>query len=276
MLVCVCPGRYRLASRTKCRIDNSFLRCDVTKHSVSEQQSPKVVIENQDETNEAQFTKVAALIGEKSRAIMLWNLLEGRAYTATELADCAGVSRQTCSDHLSKLVDGGLLTFATEGRHRYYEFASENAAQAIEKMAYLMAPGGAAHNFSMLSQSGFRYARTCYDHLAGKVAVRLTDALLSKRIITSRPNEFKVGRSGEEWFDGNGIDVHELRRMKRKFACPCLEWSERRNHIGGALGSAVLNLLLRNDWIRRRENSREIIITTKGKIELRDKFNVEL
>ena len=220
------------------------------------------------------FAKVAALVGEKSRAIMLWNLLEGRAYTATELADCASVSRQTCSDHLSKMVEGGLLTFQKRGRHRYYKFVDENVAHALEKMAYLISPNGGPPALS--TQSGFGYARTCYDHLAGRVAVRLTDALVKEKIITSRFDEFNVTHAGEEWFDKHGINIHELRRMKRKFVYPCLDWTERRNHLGGALGSAVLKLLFRNDWIRRRENSREVIVTPKGRIELRNEFSIEI
>ena len=232
--------------------------------------------ENSGETGASHFAEVAALIGEKSRAVMLWNLLEGREYTATELADCANVSRQTCSDHLSKMVDGGLLTFLKRGRHRYYKFASDNVAHVIEKMAYLISTDSAARLPESSTQNGMRYARTCYDHLAGKVAVRLTDALVSQKIITNRTDRFNVTPAGEDWFRNQGIDIDELRHVKRKFAYPCLDWTERRNHLGGALGSAVLKLFFRNDWIRRKENSREVVVTPKGRIEFRNKFSVEI
>lgn len=243
---------------------------------VSRYADPTANAGRSDELGGRHFASVAALIGEKSRAVMLWNLIEGREYTATELADCAGVSRQTCSDHLSKLVGGGVLTFLQRGRHRYYKFANENVAQVIEKMAYLISPDGTARTPSLSAESGFRYARTCYDHLAGKVAVRLTDALVSAKIVTGHPDKFKVTHRGEEWFRVRGIDIDELCRMKRKFAYPCLDWSERRNHLGGALGAAVLKLLLHNGWIRRKEESREVVVTPKGRIELRNQFAVEI
>lgn len=225
---------------------------------------------------EDSFSEVAALIGDKARAKMLWSLLDGRAYTATELAIFANISRQSCSNHLSKLVKAAILKVEKQGRHRYYCFANDKIAQIIEGIAYLLPtqtniPVRAEHK-----PKGIKYARTCYDHLAGKVGVALTVSLLNMGIINKEEDTFFVTKEGENWFGGLGIKTNLLLKKKRKFAYPCLDWSERKSHIGGALGAALLNAMLENDWIRRKKDSRAVIITYKGAIALKKRFNVEI
>lgn len=223
---------------------------------------------NQSEKIEQHFSKIAALIGEKSRAIMLWNLLDGRAYTATELAACADISLQATSNHLSKLLKAKILTVEKQGRHKYYQFANDNIALIIENIANLLPFDSPCHQEENLLPQGIKYARTCYDHLAGKVGVQITTALLDQRLLQYNNDSFVITKNGENWFQNIGINIEHLYSMKRKTAFPCLDWSERKHHLGGALGATLLKTMLTNDWLRRISESREVIITPKGKQEL--------
>lgn len=229
------------------------------------------------ENLEQNFSKAASLIGEKSRSVMLWNLLDGRAYTATELAVCANISRQTCSAHLAKMVEANLLSVIKQGRHKYYKFADDNAPRVIESIGGLLAPHDTGkHALKTADKKGIMYARTCYDHLAGKLAVDITSSLVSGGIIIGRKDGYSVTGEGEKWFSSHNIAINKLMKLKRKFAYPCLDWSERKSHIGGALGTAILNLLYKNDWIRKTSYSREVIITGKGKTGLNKLFGIEV
>ena len=214
------------------------------------------------------FSKLASLIGEKSRAIMLWNLLDGRAYTATELAVSADISRQACSNHLQKLTEANLLQVVKSGRHKYYRFANDKVAQIIENLASLIPTESKSIQKTKQEQVGIKYARSCYDHLAGTLACNLTDVMLKKKIIVYSNKTFNITDHGVEWFYKIGINVLKLSEFKRKLAFPCLDWSERKNHIGGSLGAAILDLFIENDWIRKSKNSREIIVTGIGELEL--------
>ncbi len=225
---------------------------------------------------EDSFSEIAALIGDKTRAKMLWSLLDGRAYTSTELAIFADISKQSCSNHLLKLVNGGILKVEKQGRHRYYRFVDDKVAQVIESIAYLLPPKDDLSNETRKEVTGVKYARTCYDHFAGKVGVEITRVMVEMELIVRKEEQFSITKNGNEWFDNLGIDLTVLRNKKRKFAFPCLDWSERKFHIGGALGAGFLNFMLDNDWIRRIQHSRAIIITHKGKIGLKEKLNLEI
>jgi predicted transcriptional regulator len=225
---------------------------------------------------EGHFLKIAALIGEKSRATMLWNLLDGRAYTLTELAICANISKQACSNHILKLVEVKLLAVEKQGRYKYYRLANDKAAQIIENIAYLLPSEVGSNHTINLKPSGIKYARKCYDHLAGWAGVKIADALQSNGLILLNTDRYSTTDVGEKWFWGLGINISEVRQMKRKFAYPCLDWSERKHHIGGALGASFLNILFKNDWIKKTEHSREIIITAKGKAELNRLLKIEI
>jgi DNA-binding transcriptional ArsR family regulator len=217
---------------------------------------------------EKHFGHIASLIGEKSRAIMLWNLLDGRAYTATELAMSADVSFQSASNHLSQLVNARLLITEKQGRHKYYRFANDRVAQAIENIAGLMPVSPFSKTTDHTKLPGIKYARTCYDHLAGKIGVQLTDSLLQHKWLIAYTDRYEVSYAGNKWFESLDIDITATQKQKRKFAYPCLDWSERNHHLGGALGAALLQSMIRRDWIRNVKHSREIIITGKGKTEM--------
>src|SRR5687768_3649137 len=190
---------------------------------------------NDTEKIEQHFGQVTSLIGERSRAIMLWNLLDGRAYTATELAICADISAQAASNHLSKLVKANLLATDNQGRHKYYRFRNDKVAQAIETIASLLPMNDKNDKKDTIQKNGIRYARTCYDHLAGRVGVTITNGLLQKKILIEQKSNYTVSVEGIKWFGAIGIDVDAVRKLKRKFAYPCLDWSERKHHLGGSL-----------------------------------------
>jgi DNA-binding transcriptional ArsR family regulator len=215
-----------------------------------------------------QFSAVAYLIGEHARAAMLWNLLDGRAYTAGELALSANISPQSASNHLSKLIKANFLKVEKQGKHRYYRFARDEVAFAIESIANLMPYKKTNDLQNSISNGDIQYARTCYDHLAGKIAVNLTQTLIKQKILALNGNNFLVSSKGEAWFEMIGLNLDELKNAKRHFAKPCLDWTERRHHLAGALGAALLNQMLCFNWIRRKANSRVVILTAKGETEL--------
>ncbi len=224
---------------------------------------------------EQHFGKVATLIGEKSRAIMLWNLLDGRAYTATELAICADISKQSCSNHLAKLVEGNLLSIENQGRHKYYRFANDRVAQAVENIAYLLP---APHDFEKSKEKpeGIKLARTCYDHIAGSLGVKIATGMLEKGIIRENVGQYEITTEGASWFQFYGINLHTLQQMKRRLAYPCLDWSERKHHIAGALGAAILDAFLHRDWVRKKPNTRELLITPLGKMQLSERLKIDV
>ncbi|MFI5132033.1 MAG: ArsR/SmtB family transcription factor [Chitinophagales bacterium] len=217
---------------------------------------------------EKHFGHVASLIGEKSRALMLWSLLDGRAYTATELAIAADVSFQSASNHLSQLLTAGLLRSEKQGRHKYYRFANDRVAQAVENIAALVPIARPTASINHCDLIGVKYARTCYDHLAGKVGVQLNQSLLKNKWLILRDNQYEISKAGNDQFENIGIDISAVQKLHRKFAYPCLDWSERNHHLGGALGAALLQSMIRNNWIRRVKHTREILITAKGKAEI--------
>lgn len=224
---------------------------------------------------ENEFGQIAALIGDPVRSKILWALLDGRAYTATELAVYTDTSAQNISMHLSKLVKAELLGVEVQGRHRYYNYARPEIAFAIEAMANLI-PKDTTTSTSAQSDKPVKYCRTCYDHLAGRVSVLLTENLVSNGIIHKHENNFDITSKGTEWFNGFGIDVCLLKQQKRSFARSCLDWSERRHHLAGALGAALLNTMILQGWIRRMNNSRVINITTKGREAFYDHFRLDI
>lgn len=222
---------------------------------------------------ENEFTKIASLIGERARALILWSLLDQKAYTASELSIIADISRQSVSNHLSKLIDAKLVCADKQGRHRYFRLTDENIAHVIESMASLI-----PHKKIEIKKNAKKlsFARTCYDHLAGKISVEIVNALLNKNIICLDKDSFKVTEFGEKWFDEIGINIDNLKSKKRSFAHKCLDWTERKHHIAGALGNAILEKFLEKDFIRKKKNSREILITTVGKKFFYEKLNIIL
>jgi DNA-binding transcriptional ArsR family regulator len=219
---------------------------------------------------------VGELIGEPARAAILIALLDGKARTAGELALTADVSAQSASAHLSKLVDGGLLTASRSGRHRYYAMAGPDVAHALEALGSISTLPHARIAAPRPRATGDMYtARSCYDHLAGRIAVELSGALQECGVI--RPcgeRDYELGKGGRAWFANFGIDVDSLRRSRRIFACQCLDWTERRPHIAGALGAALFSRLLALGWIACRRDSRALRITLRGARELHSRFGL--
>ncbi|MFT3827687.1 MAG: winged helix-turn-helix domain-containing protein [Chitinophagaceae bacterium] len=225
---------------------------------------------------EQDFKNIAALIGDPTRALVLWTLLDGKAFTATELAIAADTTAQNISMHLQKLVQADLLVVESQGRHRYYRFARKEVAYAVEALANLIPPVKARDKRSDEDNTGIRYCRTCYDHLAGKIGVALSDSLLRQKILQQKENEFVISKKGNQWLLQFGIDTEELQQQRRTIVRPCLDWSERRYHIAGAMGAALLNKMLQEDWLRRTKNSRMIVITANGEKQLHKHFQITI
>jgi DNA-binding transcriptional ArsR family regulator len=217
---------------------------------------------------EEQFSRMASLLGEPARAKILWNLLDGRAFTATELSLRAAVSPQSASMHLAKLVQAGWLAVEHQGRHRYYQFANRDVAYAVEAIANLLPAEKRDPVGPPLTNGHIKYCRSCYDHLAGKVGVAVNDALLRRKLLQPSDGQYALTTAGVEWLAALGIDAAELQGQRRVFARPCLDWSERRHHVAGSLGAALLSTMLADDWLRRVRQSRAIILTARGEKKL--------
>ena len=210
------------------------------------------------------FKDITSLLGEPARATMLWTLLDGRALTATELAICADVSSQSASMHLGKLVQAEVLKAASQGRHRYYQLARPEIAYVVEALANLVPERKKGQQAATPPANGVRYCRTCYDHLAGKVAVAITGTLVQQEILAEADDSYAITSSGVDWLEKLGIDIAALSRQRRQFARQCLDWSERKHHVAGTLGAALLNKWLEHGWIKRQKNSSAAIVTAQG------------
>lgn len=225
---------------------------------------------------ENQFIKTVSLIGDPTRASILWTLLDGRAFTATELAVSANTSPQNISMHLGKLLEANLLCVEKQGRHKYYRFSNKEVAYAVEAMANLVPKPEVSLKNKPKNYPPIKFCRTCYDHLAGKIGVALTESLLEQKIIIEKNNAYEISPEGEKWFSRFGINIEEAQKQKRIFLKPCLDWSERRNHIAGSIGALLLNKMIAEDWFRRMKDSRAMIITGKGEKELLKNFKITL
>lgn len=213
---------------------------------------------------EPDLGRIAATIGDARRIRMLSLLMEGRALTAKELALGAGVEPATASAHLKRLLEDGLLEAAAQGRHRYFRFASEQVAQLVEALMRVAPRSPVAIKVS--TPQPLRRARYCYDHLAGALGTGLLALMLRKGWLAddAEPKQLAVTPRGGKALAGLGIDVDAARGRRRQFACRCLDWSERRDHLGGALGAAIAQELQARKWIERRKHSREVRITRAG------------
>jgi DNA-binding transcriptional ArsR family regulator len=225
---------------------------------------------------ENQFKQIATLIGDPTRATIMWTLLEGKAFTATELAITVTTSPQNISMHLTKLVQANLLVVESQGRHKYYRFARKEIAYAIEAMISLVPPSISIQSTKTEKISGIKHCRTCYDHLAGKVGVALTDSLLQQQLLVDTSGGFEISSEGEKWFTEFGIPLTALKQQKRSFLRPCLDWSERRPHIAGSFATALLDKMLLEDWLRKTKDSRALIVTAKGKKEFQSRLGIAI
>ncbi len=206
------------------------------------------------------MSSVASLLGEPSRGAMLTALMDGRALTATELALEAGVTPSTASSHLARLTKAHILAIEKQGRHRYFRIATPEVARVMESLMTFAPPRVRVGP----RDETLRRARVCYDHLAGEAGVRLLTRMRELRLLTGEEDSMSLTSRGEVWARGLGIDLDALHARRRPICKPCLDWSERRAHLAGALGAAILERLFRLRYVRREPGSRVITLSGRG------------
>ena len=214
------------------------------------------------------LSRIGALLADAGRAAMLWSLMDGSARPAGELTIIAGLSPSAASGHLAKLAESGLVALEVRGRHRYYRIATPEVAAAIEALAHLAQASAPARPTPVAARTvpvEMRYARTCYDHMAGELAVRVFDHLIGRGWLVDEGSTVEATKEGAAILAGWGIDVGAQRKRKRRFACTCLDWSERRAHLGGALGAALLDHWTREGWVEHAHQPRVLRITPAGR-----------
>jgi len=224
---------------------------------------------------EEKFVELTGLICEPTRAKMLWNLLDGRAYTASELAVVADVSATAASNHLTKLLEAELVKVEAQGRHRYFSFSTPEVAYAVESLASLASEKGSGRK-KIEIQQGVKYCRTCYDHLAGLVGVKVTESLEDNKIISKSDGHYIITKKGWKWLDDFGISNGVLTSKRRPVTRQCLDWSERRPHLAGQLGALLLDRMLERKWFRKVKFSRELVVTSKGSQEIYELLRIEV
>lgn len=225
----------------------------------------------------ANMVEVAALVGDTARATMLAALMGGQALTSSELAGVARVSRPTASEHLAKMVKARLLTVMQKRRNRYYRIASPMVARMLESIkavAALEMP--ARYQPRSARDDAMRFARTCYDHLAGRLGVAIADALLARRYVILSQDGGVVTPSGARFFASFGAELDAKRASRRIFCRACLDWSERRYHIAGHVGAEIWRRTFELGWVRQRHGERAVQVTPAGRIGFRDALGVKL
>jgi DNA-binding transcriptional ArsR family regulator len=227
-------------------------------------------------TNAPHIAEVGALVGDPARANMLVALLGGRALTATELAYAAGVSPQTTSGHLGKLFAARLLVQMKQGRHRYYRLAGPHVAQMLESIMNVALTGPPRFQPRTRLDEKLRHARTCYDHIAGVLGVGLAECMTAREFVVLGEEAGEVTPSGMEFFSQLGVDLSAAKAKRRVFCRPCLDWTERRSHIGGAVGAALAQRLIDLKWIERARDSRALSVTPIGRRGLTEHFALSL
>lgn len=218
--------------------------------------------------------RIASAIGEPARARMLYSLMDGCARTSTELAVAAGVSPATASAHLNRLKEEGLVKAQAQGKHRYYSLDGAHVAGALESLSVLA--GGSRSVFRSTVPNRLRNARTCYDHMAGTVGVSLHDRLHALGWLEpdATPGAYGVTGQGAKALSALGIDLDAAQGLRRRFACACLDWSERRPHLAGSLGAALFTVALQKRWVTKDLDSRALTVTGLGRREMRARFGV--
>lgn len=218
--------------------------------------------------NAHSIVRIASLIGEAGRIQMLSVLLDGHAHSASELATAADVSPQTASSHLSKLRSGGLIASERNGRQRLFRLKNRDVAAAIEAL------GALAHDPATPALPEIRFARTCYDHLAGVLAIAVRNELLRQGAFLHRADSFHITATGKGLLRSLDLDFEALSKSRRSFAHPCLDWTERHHHIGGAVGAALLSCFLQRNWLARVRGSRAVRVTHAGERAFEETFGI--
>ncbi|EJL45529.1 putative transcriptional regulator [Brevibacillus sp. CF112] len=222
------------------------------------------------------IAEITSLIGEPSRVSMLVSLMGGKALPASELARLARITPQTASTHLAKLVEGGLLQSESHGRHRYYRLASPEVAHAMEALLTIANPVPVRSLRESEQLRVLRYARTCYDHLAGEVGVALTQKMIELRLLEASGQDFVLNEAGKVKLQSLGVEVDARPKSRRRFARQCLDWSERRHHLAGSLGASLTNRLFELGWIERIPGGRAVRVTPDGAAGFLAEFGLEV
>jgi DNA-binding transcriptional ArsR family regulator len=234
-------------------------------------------------TSTASLAEVAALVGDPARAGMLTALLDGRALTASELAEVAGVTPQTASGHLARLSTAGLLAIEKQGRHRYHRLASTEVARLLEGlMQVAVSLGGTPKRPIVVGprDQALRAARTCYDHLAGRLGVAIADSMAAAGWVELDGDGGLVTDAGLRFLRELGIEEGAVdgvaKRGRRPFCRPCLDWSERRPHLAGVVGAALCRHCFDAGWIKQERESRAVAVTQRGRTQFRQRFGIEV
>jgi DNA-binding transcriptional ArsR family regulator len=223
------------------------------------------------------IAETASLFADPARVAMLVALLDGRSLPASELAFRAKVSAQAASMHLGKLLGGRLVKLSRLGRHRYYRLAGPDVAAALEAMGTLCNALRPLQPPADGSTVPIRMARTCYDHLAGKLAVQICESLQERQLLAPVDDSFRLTASGERWFEDLGIDLTGVHvNGKRPLVRKCLDWTERKFHLAGTAGAALLDLFRDRKWIKREVGSRVVTITGNGRMALQTHFGITI
>ena len=215
------------------------------------------------------IARVAGLIGDRARAEVLTALLADRALTATELAGIAGVTKQTISGHLAKLLEAGLVAVERQGRHRYFRLAGRDVAQLLESLMGVAFRTGSLRLRPGPREPALRKARVCYDHLAGELGVSMYEGLIERRVLAGGDESLRLTRAGKAWLASFGVDAEAVAAERRALCRPCLDWGERRHHLGGALGAALLARVFELRWASRAKDSRVVAFTPRGEAAFR-------
>ena len=225
----------------------------------------------------SELARLAALLADRTRAAFCLALLDGRAWTAGELAAYAQVAPSTASEHLTRLTEGGLLVERRQGRHRYVQLAGPRVAELLESLtAHLDPPATVPHGLRAAGASAaLARGRTCYDHLAGRLGVTITDAMTGRGLL-DQDGGFALTDAGRDWLaDGLGIDPSALRTGRRPQARGCLDWTERRPHLAGTAGARLCDQLLARRWVRRVGSGRAVRLTPDGATALHDLLGID-
>ena len=207
---------------------------------------------------------VAQLLGDPARANMVMALMSGQALSAAELAHEAGVTPPTATGHLSKLVSLGLLKGEKQGRHRFFQLCDPDVGEAVEALIAVAARAGHLRTRPGPRDEAMRHARSCYDHLGGRLAVDLTGRWLTAGLLAWRGGAFQLTRKGRDFLSGRGIELSGLESLKRPLCRSCMDWSERRPHLGGALGAAILAHVVSEGWAVRGQGQRAVSFSRRG------------
>jgi DNA-binding transcriptional ArsR family regulator len=227
---------------------------------------------NQSMNAEPDLARVARTIGDPTRIRMLTLLMEGRAHTAKELAHGAGVDPATATAHLRRLREDSLVDWTSQGRYKYFRLASAQVARCVESLLVIAGP---ARPEEGAKPEPLHLARFCYDHLAGRLGTQMTEFFVEQRLLLLEGKDFVPTQKGRRWFAAFGVEVDALGRMRRKIARACLDWSERTDHLGGALGAEVARRMVEAGWLKRRPGTRVVLVTASGERALCTHFGIK-